>query len=102
MERERPRREKLAPVSDQMRAWSSALAAELAQWPCLTQKSFFGFTALYRGQTMFGLLPRTRSLFQKNAVAFRISLGAAAVAMRTRERPAHRCLRQGEDTLVQL
>lgn len=72
MEREKPRREKLAHVSDQMKAWSSALAGELAQWPSLTQKSFFGFTALYRGKTIFGLLPRTRGISQGNAVAFRM------------------------------
>ncbi|PYQ41672.1 MAG: hypothetical protein DMG99_10660 [Acidobacteria bacterium] len=56
-----------------MKAWSTALAAELREWPQVTQKSFFGFTALYRGKTMFGLLPRTRSIFKGNAVAFRIN-----------------------------
>jgi hypothetical protein len=55
-----------------MKAWSSALAAELRDWPQVTQKSFFGFTALYRGKTMFGVLPRTRSIFTSNAVAFRM------------------------------
>jgi len=55
-----------------MKAWSAALSAELRDWPQITQKSFFGFTALYRGKTMFGLLPRTRSIFRGNAVAFRI------------------------------
>ena len=58
------------PVSEQMKAWSTALAAELVDWPQVTQKSFFGFTALYRGKKMFGLLPRTRSIFKSNAVAF--------------------------------
>jgi hypothetical protein len=66
-------REQLPPVSEQMKAWSTALAAELREWPQVTQKSFFGFTALYRGKTMFGLLPRTRSIFKGNAVAFRIN-----------------------------
>lgn len=59
-------------VSEQMKAWSAALAAELQDWPQVTQKSFFGFTALYRGGTLFGLLPRTRSIFKGNAVALRI------------------------------
>ena len=71
VELERPGRVKLSPVSDQMKAWSSALAAELVDWPQLTQKSFFGFTTLYRGKTMFGALPRTRG-FQGNSVAFRL------------------------------
>lgn len=55
-----------------MKAWSAALAAELNDWPQVTQKPFFGFTALYRGKTMFGLLPRTKSIFKGNAVAFRM------------------------------
>lgn len=54
-----------------MKAWSAALAAELRDWPQVSQKSFFGFTALYRDKTMFGLLPRTRSIFKGGAVAFR-------------------------------
>lgn len=61
----------LPPVSEQMKAWSAALAAELREWAQVTEKSFFGLTALYRGKTMFGLLPRTRSLSKGNAVAFR-------------------------------
>jgi hypothetical protein len=67
---ERFQREKSPPVSEQMKAWSLALAAELVDWPQVTQKSFFGFTALYRGKKMFALLPRTRSIFKSNAVAF--------------------------------
>lgn len=69
---QKPSREKSSPVSDQMKAWSAALSAELRQWPQITQQSFFGFTALYRGRTMFGLLPRTRCIFADHAVAFRI------------------------------
>lgn len=72
MKVERPDRRKFRPISNQMKAWSAALSAELHDWPQIAQKSFFGFTALYRGKTMFGLLPRTRSIFTENAVAFRI------------------------------
>ncbi|MGC2446802.1 MAG: hypothetical protein WA477_04105 [Candidatus Sulfotelmatobacter sp.] len=71
MKAERPQREKLPPISEQMKAWSAALATEFAGWPQVTQKSFFGFTALYRGKVMFGILPRTRSIFGGNSVAFR-------------------------------
>ena len=70
MKAESFQREKSPPVSEQMKAWSTALAAELVDWPQVTQKSFFGFTALYRGKKMFGLLPRTRSIFKSNALAF--------------------------------
>jgi len=69
---ETPRRENLLSISPEMEAWSAALAAELRDWPQVSQRSFFGFTALYRGKTMFGLLPRTRGIFRGNAVAFRV------------------------------
>jgi hypothetical protein len=65
------KRETFLPISEQMKAWSAALAAEFQDWPQVTQKSFFGFTALYRGKTLFGLLPRTKSVFTPKAVAFR-------------------------------
>ena len=72
MKGETPRRENLLSISPEMEAWSAALAAELRDWPQVSQRSFFGFTALYRGKTMFGLLPRTRGIFRGNAVAFRV------------------------------
>lgn len=54
-----------------MKAWSAGMARELRDWPQVKLKTFFGFTALYRGKFMFGLLPRTRSIFKGNSVAFR-------------------------------
>jgi hypothetical protein len=60
----------MPPISEQMKAWSSALTAEIGDWPQVSQKVFFGFTALYRGKKMFGLLPRTRSIETRNAIAF--------------------------------
>jgi hypothetical protein len=59
-------------MSEQMKAWSAALVRELTDWPNVTPKTFFGFTALYRGKFMFGLVPRTRNIFNPNSVAFRI------------------------------
>ena len=79
MASEKALREKLLPVSEQMKAWASALASELGEWPQVRQKSFFGFTALYRGKILFGLLPRTRSIFQPSMVAFRINSPTARV-----------------------
>ena len=73
MKGETRQREPLPRVSEQMKAWSMALSGELSDWPQVVQKSFFGFTALYRDKRMFALLPRTRSIFKSNAVAFRIN-----------------------------
>jgi hypothetical protein len=64
--------EKLSAVSDQMKAWSAALAAEVVDWPRATARSFFGFNALYRGENIFGILPRSRSFGNGNLLAFRI------------------------------
>lgn len=66
------RREKLPPASDQIKAWSAALASEVAEWPRATTRSFFGFNALYRGENIFAALPRTRSFGNGNLLAFRI------------------------------
>jgi hypothetical protein len=55
-----------------MKAWSAALAVEVADWPRATARSFFGFNALYRGDNIFGMLPRTRSFGNGNLLALRI------------------------------
>lgn len=61
----------MLPVSEQMKAWSSALSAEVADWPGVNARSFFGFTALYRRDFMFAALPRTRSWGTGNCFAFK-------------------------------
>ena len=61
----------MLPVSEQMKAWSAALRAEVADWPGVDARSFFGFTALYRRDFMFGALPRTRSWGTGNCFAFK-------------------------------
>jgi hypothetical protein len=78
----RPRRPKLPPISEEMKAWSSALAGEVSAWPHVKTKSFFGFTALYREDFMFAVLPRTRSLETASAIAVRLEHQSAAVRAR--------------------
>lgn len=65
-----------------MKAWSAALAAESGTWPKVTTRSFFGFTALTRNDTMFALLPRTRGMETANALAFRMDASASSVRTR--------------------
>lgn len=60
------------PISEEMKAWATALAAETADWPQLSQRSFFGFTALYRGEKIFAMLPRSKNLESANTIAFKI------------------------------
>ena len=65
-----------------MKAWSAALADEVAGWPQVATRAFFGFTALYHKNEMFAVLPRTRGLETPNSLAFR--LDAPSPAMRAR------------------
>jgi hypothetical protein len=65
-------RAKLPPVSDQMKAWSAALGSEVAGWPSVSARSFFGFTALYRNERMFAALPRTRAMQTPNSLVFKL------------------------------
>lgn len=69
-------------VSEQMKAWSAALAAEIADWPGIDARSFFGFTALYRGAYMFGVLPRTRSWGTGDCLAFKFENPGSALRSR--------------------
>jgi len=64
-------RPKLPAASEQMKAWSAALAGEVATWPRATTRSFFGFTALYRKDKIFAMLPRTRAMGTPNTLAFK-------------------------------
>lgn len=65
-----------------MKAWSAALAGEAAAWPQVETRVFFGFTALYRKDKMFAVLPRTRGMETPNGLAFRIDIPAATLRAR--------------------
>lgn len=78
----RKRHPKLPPISDEMKAWSAALALEASEWPQVTTRSFFGFTALYRKDTMFAALPRTRSMGTANSLVFKIHNPKPAIRKR--------------------
>ena len=65
-----------------MKAWSSALVDEVGGWPQASARSFFGFTALYRGEKMFAALPRTRGIEGTNALAFKLEAPASTVSAR--------------------
>ena len=69
VKRERP---KLPKISEEMKAWSAALGAEVTSWPQINTRIFFGFNALYRGDRIFAALPRTRAMGSSNALAFKI------------------------------
>ena len=72
----------MPPISEQMKAWSAALATEIGDWPQVSQKVFFGFTALYRGKNLFGILPRTRCIASRNTIAFPVDAPKRSVRSR--------------------
>ena len=65
-------RPKLPKVSEEMKAWSAALTTEVAGLPQVRARGFFGFTALYRGNKIFALLPCTRAVETPNSLAFKL------------------------------
>jgi hypothetical protein len=67
------KRPALAAVSEQMKAWSAALAEEVSSWPQIEVRAFFGFTALYRKDQMFAALPRTRAMQSSNTLVFKLA-----------------------------
>ncbi len=76
------KRPKLPLVSEEMKAWSAALEAEIGDWPQVATRAFFGFTALYRKNKIFAALPRTRAMGTPTSLAFK--LDSVAPAMRER------------------
>jgi hypothetical protein len=66
------KRPHLTPISEEMKAWSTALAAELTSWPHVSSRPMFGFTALYRGKRIFAILPRTRGMGSASSLALKL------------------------------
>jgi hypothetical protein len=80
--KEKPSRPKLTAISEEMRAWSAALEAEIGDWPQVTPRSSFGFTALYRRDIFFAALPRTRAMGTANSLMFKLVDASAALRAR--------------------
>ena len=74
-------------ISEQMKAWSGALTAELADWPNVTTRPMFGFTAMYRGKRIFAVIPRSRGIGSPNAIAFKLENAGPRIMSRLRAEP---------------
>jgi hypothetical protein len=81
------KRPKLPAISEAMKAWSAALKAEIGDWPGVKVRSFFGFTALYRRDRIFALLPQTRGMETPNSLAFKLQSPAPRLLARMRRDP---------------
>ena len=78
-------RPKLPVVSEEMKAWAAALECELLSWPQVSTKPMFGFTALYRGQRIFAVLPRTRGMGSASSLAFKLEKAGPPVLGRLKK-----------------
>ena len=70
-----------------MKAWSAARASEVSDWPQVVTRIFFGLTALYRKDKIFGVLPRTRGMETPNSLGFKLVSPARSVRARLEKDP---------------
>jgi len=82
-----PQRLHLPPASEEMKAWSAALAGEVSRWPQVRARVFFGFTALYRKEKIFAALPRTRAMWTANSLGFKLENAKPALQTRLERDP---------------
>ena len=68
----KPKRRKMAPISEEMKEWANLLSQELEKWPKVSAKPMFGMRCYYRGSKVFGALPVTRSIDNGNSFMFKI------------------------------
>ena len=80
MDRKR-KRAAMKPVSEAARVWAEALRQEVETWPRVATKAAFGMTLVYRNSVVFAALPRTRALYEQDAILLKFnSLGAGVAA----------------------
>jgi len=63
---------KLPRVPEEMRQWSELLLQEVLDWPQVRSRPMFGMIAIYRGNQIFGALPRTRAMETKYSISFKL------------------------------
>lgn len=56
-----------------MEQFASLLTTEILTWPNTSSKPMFGMTALYRGRVMFAAVPRSKTLFTRDSVMFKLA-----------------------------
>jgi hypothetical protein len=81
------RRPRLPAISEQMKAWSVALAADLESWPHTRTRAMFGMIGWYRQDKIFAVLPKTRGMDSPSSLAFKLSSASPRVLARIRKEP---------------
>ena len=81
------KRIRMKAVSEAMRAWTEALRREVESWPGVTVKSAFGMGMVYRKGVVFAALPRTRALFEDDAILLKFNRETPALNQRIAAEP---------------
>ena len=58
-------------TSEEMKRIAALLESEVLAWRSVTARPMFGMTGLYRDQSIFAALPRTRAMDVPDSIAFR-------------------------------
>jgi hypothetical protein len=87
MRRVRPQ---LYKISEEMKAWTAALAEEVRSWPEVRLRPMFGLFGVYRGDKIFAALPFTRSMDAPNTIGIKPPMRTQALRLRAhRDRRIH-------------
>ncbi len=84
---DKPKRIRMKAVSEAARGWAEALKRELETWPGVALKSAFGMTMAYRKGVVFAALPRTRTLFEEDAILLKFNRESPGLAARISAEP---------------
>ena len=68
----RDSRPKLVPITEEMKEYSARLAEEVGTWPNVTLRPMFGFYGVYRKEKIFGVIPKTRTMDEGNAIWYKL------------------------------
>jgi hypothetical protein len=79
---EKRQRAPMKATSEAMRRWSEALGREVEGWPGVTVKAAFGMTLVYRNGVVFTALPRTRALYEEDAILLKFHAEPKALVTR--------------------
>ncbi len=84
---DKQKRIRMKVISEAMRGWAEALRREVESWPGVTLKSAFGMTMVYRKGVVFAALPRTRALFEDDAILLKFNRETPALMKRIAAEP---------------
>lgn len=81
------KRIRMKAISEAMRGWAEALRREVESWPGVTLRSAFGMIMVYRKGVVFAALPRTRALFEDDAILLKFNRETPALTKRIAAEP---------------